>query len=52
MQTLSYLPWRWLCALTITVTFLLGIYQLSAETRHYAHRMFISPIEEAIHSLW
>ena len=52
MQPLLYLPWRWLCALAITALFLLGMYRLSTETRHYAHRMFIWPIEQAIGSIW
>jgi hypothetical protein len=52
MRLLSFLPWQWLCALAVTATFLLGIYQLSTETRYYTHRMFMSPIQSAFRSLW
>jgi hypothetical protein len=52
MRLLLFLPWRWLCALAITALFLLGIYQLSAETRYYSHRTFIAPIEQAFRSIW
>jgi hypothetical protein len=52
MRLLSFLPWQWLCALAVTALFLLGMYQLSGETRYYTHRTFISPIEQAIRSIW
>ena len=52
MQLLSYTPWRWVCALAVTALFLLGVYQLSNDTRHYTHRTLIAPIEQAIRSIW
>ncbi len=51
MRLLEHAPWQWLCALAITALFLLGIYQLSTETRHFTHRTFIAPIEQAMRSI-
>jgi hypothetical protein len=52
MRLLMCLPWRWLCALAITVLFLLAVYDLSEDARYYAARIFIWPIERAIGLTW